>query len=146
VTKAALKALFIGIVLVVLEEFSGCYLLLYRIGSIFDSFEGVSADIASIIIGFIQVVGAYCSTFLIKRLGRKILTVSSAIGIAAGMLLTGFTIPLNDGENSSLFYKSLPVAGIALAIFCANVGVFVLTYIVLAEITPSKVKEIIKIS
>lgn len=136
-----MRALAIGITLVALEEFSGCYLLLYRIGSIFDRFEGISPDIASIIIGFIQVAGAYCSTLLIERLGRKILTVGSAIGIAFGMLLTGFTIPLNDGENSSLFYKSLPVIGLSSALFSANIGIFILTYVVLAEITPSKASK-----
>lgn len=128
--------------MVALEEFSGCYLLLYRVGSIFAYFEGISPDIASIIIGFIQVAGAYCSTLLIERLGRKILTVGSAIGIAFGMLLTGFTIPLNEGENSSFFYKLLPLFGLSFALISANIGVFLLTYVVLAEITPSKVNKL----
>lgn len=137
VTKAARKSLIIGIALVVLEEFSGCYLLLYRVGSIFDNFEGISPDIASIIIGFIQVAGAYCSTLLIERLGRKILTITSSVGILLGMLLTGFTIPL----NGSFFLKLLPVIGLSIALFFANIGAFVLTYVVLAEITPSKVND-----
>lgn len=70
------------------------------------------------------------------------MTVGSAIGIAAGMLLTGFTILLNDGDDGSFFYKLLPLFGLSFALLSANVGVFVLTYIVIAEITPSKVSKL----
>ena len=139
-TKAALKSLFIGIVLVILEEFSGCYLLLYRAGSFFDQFEGVPigyADTASMMIGFIQVVGAYVSTLMVKRIEKKCLIISSAVGIACGMLLAGFTIPLIDG--SSTLISLLPVIGVSFSLFSANVGVFVLSFVVLAEITPTKV-------
>lgn len=137
-TKAALKSLFIGIVLVVLEEFSGCYLLLYRAGSFFDQIHGVPSNIASMVIGFIQVVGAYVSTLMVERIGRKCLIINSTIGIVCGMLLAGFTIPLIN--ESSLLISMLPVIGLSISLFSANVGIFILSFVILAEITPTKVR------
>lgn len=131
-------------VLVWLERYSGCYSLLFYAAKIFQK-SGTSLDpeIAAIVLGLIQVVGAYCSTFLVDRTGRRFLLLLSSSGIAVGMILFGAATQLIEfGYNSDLM-RLIPVFAFSFSIFIANVGVFTMTFIVLSEISPPKVSLLI---
>lgn len=73
-TPVAQKALIIGVGLMVLNQFSGGIVMLSYMASIFnESGSTLTADQSSIVVGAIQCVGAYGSTLLIDRIGRKVL-------------------------------------------------------------------------
>lgn len=63
----------IGVILMVLHEFCGCFTMTSYAGIIFSrSGSSLSPSISAIIIGTIQFLGAYVSTVLVDRLGRKV--------------------------------------------------------------------------
>lgn len=74
-SKEASKALTIGIVLCALNQFCGCFAMLTYTAQIFkESGSNLSPNMSAIIIGAIQLVGAYCSVVLIDRAGRKVIS------------------------------------------------------------------------
>lgn len=127
--RAAYKHLFIGLLLVAFEEFSGCYFLLYRIGSLFEYFSGVSPDVASVLIGSIQVLGAFASIFMIERIKRRIMIIGSVIGVSSGFILAG----------SFTHLPHVLIIGLSTSLFSSNIGIFVLSQIIITEIAPVKV-------
>lgn len=63
----------IGVILMILHEFCGCFTMTSYAGIIFSrSGSTLSPSISAIIIGTIQFFGAYISTILVDRLGRKV--------------------------------------------------------------------------
>lgn len=91
-------------------------------------------------IGVIQLVGAYFSTFLLDRAGRKPLFVFSAFGIAVGMITFGVGIILAQNDSSET-YRMVQVVGCSIAIFVANVGLSTMKFVIIGEISPSKVNN-----
>lgn len=140
-TKAAKKSIIIGTVLVANEQFSGTFALLFYAASIFEATgaKSISPELATIIVGLIQLVGAYCSTLMVDRAGRKVLICSSCFGIAFGMTIFGIATQLIEQRYDSTFVKIIPVIGLSISMFSANLGVFSMTFVVLSEITPSNV-------
>ncbi len=63
----------IGVVLVWLNQFCGCFAMLNYTASIFaESGSNLTPNMSAIIVGIIQLIGAYMSTFLVDRAGRKV--------------------------------------------------------------------------
>lgn len=74
---SAKKALLIGIVLVWLNQFCGCFAMLTYTAKIFENAgSNLTANMSAIIVGIIQLFGAYISTFLVDRAGRKVLFIN----------------------------------------------------------------------
>ena len=145
-TKSSKKSIIIGTVLVWLEQFSGCYALLFYTASTFEQagVTSISPEVATVIIGCIQLIGAYISAYTVDRAGRKVLICTSAFGIALGMTLFGAATQLIDNGFDGTFIKLIPVFALAMSTFMANIGVFNLTFVVLAEISPSNVRFLFK--
>lgn len=65
------KALTIGIVLMILNQFCGCFAMLnYNIFK--EAGSDMPANVAAIIVGVIQLIGACFPVFLVERTGRKV--------------------------------------------------------------------------
>lgn len=128
--------------MVALENFSGCFALLFYVTTVFKSSGAtfVSPDVATMIVGLIQLIGGYCSTFLVDRMGRRPLLTLSAFGVAAGMAVFGGATQLIEHGHSSSFLKLVPVIALSASIFLSNVGIFSLAFVILSEVSPSKVK------
>lgn len=70
---AARRALTIGLGLVALNQFCGCFAMLNYTATIFaESGSSLSPNMAAIVIGLIQLAGSYFSTLLVERAGRKV--------------------------------------------------------------------------
>ncbi|KAJ6621565.1 Facilitated trehalose transporter Tret1, partial [Pseudolycoriella hygida] len=68
----AKKAITIGIILIWLNQFCGCFAMLNYTATIFkDAGSSLSPNMSAIVVGVIQLIGAYISTFLVDRAGRK---------------------------------------------------------------------------
>lgn len=67
------KAMLIGAVLMVLNQFSGCYAMLQYTSNIFkEAGTAVPSNVAAIIVGIIQLIGSLFPVFLVDRIGRKV--------------------------------------------------------------------------
>lgn len=67
------KAMIIGIVLVSLNQFSGCFAMLNYSATIFKEAEStLSPNVAAIVISVIQLFGACAALFLVDKAGRKV--------------------------------------------------------------------------
>lgn len=72
------KAMTIGIVLALLARCSGLMVLLTYTANIFkDAGSNLSPNMATIVVGVIQLIGSYAATFLVDRAGRKVLQFTS---------------------------------------------------------------------
>jgi hypothetical protein len=62
-----------GIALMALNQFCGCFAMLNYTGTIFaESGSNLSPNLSAIIVGVIQIFGAYFSTALVEKAGRKV--------------------------------------------------------------------------
>lgn len=67
------KAFMIGIGIITLMQFSGCFAMLNYSGNIFrESGSSLSPVVSTIIVGVIQLLGSYASTLLVERAGRRV--------------------------------------------------------------------------
>lgn len=72
--KASKKALFIAIMIIVINECCGSFILVSYTATIFATSGSVlSPNLSAIIVGFIQFIGTYISTIYIDRAGRKVI-------------------------------------------------------------------------
>lgn len=70
---AARKAILIGVFLAWLNQFCGCFAMLNYTATIFaEAGSNLTPNMSAIIVGIIQLLGAYISTFLVDRAGRKV--------------------------------------------------------------------------
>ncbi|XP_065084145.1 facilitated trehalose transporter Tret1-like [Ochlerotatus camptorhynchus] len=141
ISSHARKAFLIGISLMALNQFCGCFAMLNYTASIFnESGSTLSANTSAIVIGSIQMVGSYFSTMLVERAGRKLLLMVSATGIGLGLaIFAGFSYAKYVGLDVESF-TWLPLVCFSFVIFIGSVGVLTLPFLVLAEVMPQKIK------
>jgi MFS family permease len=142
-TKHARKALVYGIVLMALNQFCGVFAMMNFTATIFEeSGSNLSPNISSIIVGFIQIVGALLCSFLVDKAGRKSLMAISAFGISFGLaVLSIFTFATSRGVDLSTF-GFVPLTTFSFVIFISNFGVMTLPFLYISEIVPIKIKEL----
>lgn len=142
VSKRALRTLGMGIMLMIINVFTGSFALLNYTSSIFFAIEtDIHPNTNTTIIGVVQIIGTITAIILVDRYGRKILLMFSTA--AMGICLAGFGLYAFFAEETSVDltpYRSwLPLLFMALIILSANVGVIPVTFVVLVEILPAKV-------
>lgn len=71
--RASRKALFIAIMIIVINECCGSFILVSYTATIFATSGSVlSPNLSAIIVGLIQLIGTYISTMYIDKKGRKV--------------------------------------------------------------------------
>ncbi|EDW85305.1 uncharacterized protein Dwil_GK18458 [Drosophila willistoni] len=138
----ARKAFSIGMGLIFFNQMCGCFAMLNYTAVIFQqSGSDLSPTISAIAVGGIQLLGTYCSTVLVERLGRKILLLISAVGICLGQCsMGGFSLLKFLGHDTSSF-NWVPVAGFSFMLFIASWGMLSLPFLVISEIMPPKIRN-----
>jgi len=93
-------------------------------------------------VGVVLVVSCTISSFYIDKLGRKILLILSAVGMAVGMIGLGtffFLKEKNDNVNPEGL-GWLPLTALMLFVFAFNFGYGPVPWLFMGEILPSHVK------
>lgn len=143
--KNAMQIICTGIVLMVLNIFCGSFAIINYMSIIFTATRTeLHPDINTIIIGVVQLFGTYTATILVDRYGRKILMIVSTSGMGIGMAAFGmyaFFAEETDVDLSA-YSRWLPLLLMSLIIFLANVGIISVTFVVLVEIMPAKIRSI----
>ncbi|XP_031634206.1 facilitated trehalose transporter Tret1-like [Contarinia nasturtii] len=136
------KAMMIGIVLSLLNQFCGCFAMLNYTANIFkEAGSSVSPNKSAIVVGVIKLIGSYISTNLVDRAGRKFLFIVSSIGIALGLSTLGVYMLLKTRGYPIEAYNWIPLVSFSFVIFIANWAVLTLTFLVISEIMPENLKS-----
>lgn len=105
-------------------------------------FEEAGSDLtpiqSSIVITMVQCVANILTTFLIEKLGRKMLYIVSAIGTFLGMFILAMHRLHKDQMPGT---EWLPIYVVGFTIFIASVGLLSVTNIIFIDILPPKVSN-----
>ncbi|RZC43308.1 uncharacterized protein BDFB_003458, partial [Asbolus verrucosus] len=140
-TKASRKGLAIALVAVFLQQFTGISAVTFYLQTIFDATESkISPEISTIIIGTIQTCTAIFTSSVIDKFGRKILLLTSSIGVSLSLVALGvyFYLKTNQFDVSAIFW--LPVVSLVSFVVSFYIGLGPVPWALLAEIFPPSVK------
>lgn len=126
-----------------MHEFCGVFTMLNYTATIFrESGSSISPNLSSIIVGVIQLLGTYVATFLVDRLGRKILLTFSAIGSSLSLAVLGAYSYANSIGIDVKPYSWISIASFSGMMFLASNGLIPLMFVVISEVMPEKVRSI----
>ncbi|CAK1594669.1 unnamed protein product [Parnassius mnemosyne] len=95
----------------------------------------VMPEIASVIIGLIQLTASFCTTFLTERFKRKQILISTLLGMMVGLVGLGVFFKITEYTNEvSGFMNYLPLISLILVVFCFSAGMGSLTWVLTAEL------------
>lgn len=127
--------------LICMHEFCGVFTMLNYTATIFrESGSSISPNLSAIIVGIIQLLGTYVATFLVDRLGRKILLTLSAVGSSLSLAILGAYSYANSIGIDVKPYSWISIASFSGMMFLASNGLIPLMFVVISEVMPEKVK------
>lgn len=124
-----------------LNQLCGIFAMLMYTATIFaESGSSLTPNMSAIVVGLIQLIGAYISTVLVDRAGRKFLIGISATGAGIGLTILGTYSYLKTLGYTLESFTWIPITSFSFVIFIASWGVLTLPFLVISEIMPEKVK------
>lgn len=102
---------------------------------------GIEPEIATIIVGIMQVVATLFASLLVDRLGRRILLIISAFAMATCTIVMGIYFFLQDKDRaltSSLGW--LPITALCIFIIAFSIGFGPVPWLMLGEVFGQDVK------
>ncbi|KPJ21155.1 Facilitated trehalose transporter Tret1 [Papilio machaon] len=96
----------------------------------------IMPEIASVIIGVIQFVSSFLTMFTTDRFGRKIILITSLIGMTIGLIGLGTFFKLKPPDSEPLygFLNSLPLISLVIVVYCYNAGIGSLVWVTVTEL------------
>jgi len=103
---------------------------------------GVDPSLATMIIGFTQVLIVLISTFLVDKAGRKLLLIISGTGMSMSLIALGvfFTIKEQHDGTSPGSLGWLPLTSLVGFIISYNLGLASIPWVMMGELLPQRVK------
>ncbi|KAL7032244.1 hypothetical protein ACKWTF_007259 [Chironomus riparius] len=139
--RSTQKALYFGIVLVLVNQLCGCFAFINYTSDIFlKSGSTLSPSLSAIIVAIIQLIGSGASVFLTEKISRKLLYSTSCCTTMLGLLAFG-THGLLKGFLDITQFDWIPIASMSLVIFAASLGILPLTFIMLSELLPLRIRS-----
>ncbi|XP_032523489.2 facilitated trehalose transporter Tret1-like [Danaus plexippus] len=135
--RTFLKSLSLGILVCAGANMIGYSAISFYLQTIFESTNtSVAPEIASLVIGCIQLLAALCTTIFTKIFGRRPILIYSLLGMFVGMLGLGifFTFSTKEGYVITGFLNYLPIISMILCTYNFNVGIGCLLLVVTAEL------------
>ncbi|EDW11065.2 uncharacterized protein Dmoj_GI16752 [Drosophila mojavensis] len=141
-TRPALKAYSMAILLIFTNQFTGTFCFASYMSDVFTlSHTTLDIGMCTIIIGVIQIVGTYTTTLLCDRFGRKILLLISSLGCGICLATFGsFTYFAERYDLSSVGW--MPLLLLSLDVFLCNIGLVGVLFVVLVEQMPAKIRSV----
>ncbi|CAO1352409.1 unnamed protein product [Diamesa tonsa] len=142
--KGNVKALIISAGLVSFQQLSGINVVLFYSQSIFEK-TGSSMEpaIATILVGIVQVLASGCTPLIVDRLGRKLILLTSAAGMAIGLGFMGLYFLL-DAQKSEIIHSIswLPIVSLIGFVILYCIGFGPLPWAVFGEMFPANIKSV----
>jgi sugar porter (SP) family MFS transporter len=130
------RALFIAVVLAILQQITGINAILYYAPRIFEraGFERISAIGQSTIVGLVNMLFTIVAILLVDKVGRKPLLLIAAAGMGVSQLLLGAAFKIENLSGSAILMLIL----LYIAFFAMAMGPIV--WVVLSEIFPTRMR------
>ncbi|RZF43733.1 hypothetical protein LSTR_LSTR009156 [Laodelphax striatellus] len=141
--KVILKAFVLSLGMMVFQQLSGVNAVIFYSGQIFESAgSSLSSQMASIVIGVMQVSATYCSTLLVERTGRRFLLLLSDSVMAICLLVLGIYFHYQEQKVDLSAWGWVPLASLSLFIVVFSLGFGPIPWIIMGEIVPGNLKGI----
>lgn len=106
--------------------------------------SGISSELASIFIAFIQLLGSYVASVVIERIGRKPLLLTSSIVSTLSLTIMGsYYYCKYLGYNQILAVSVTPLVCVSILFFIVAAGLATVPIVVVTEILPHKIRGLI---
>ncbi|CAH3997205.1 unnamed protein product [Pieris brassicae] len=140
------KALYVVAGLKVLQYMTGTCAIQAYLEPIFRQSSSVSGPYVSIVYGFVQLAAGITATFLTGCVGRRVLMLTSSIGVAISLTAVGIYFFLQDYYQLSAqtlsSISAIPLVGVLGFNILYSIGLGNLPYIMQAELFPINVKTV----
>lgn len=143
--RATRRALFISMGLMVFLQLSGINIVMFYTVSIFDAAQtGIDPELATILVGVMQVLATFVASMIVDRVGRRVLLLVSIVVMAACLLALGvyFHLQTLNGEASVVAIGWLPVVALCLYIVAFSLGFGPIPWLMVGELFAADVKGV----
>uniref|UniRef100_A0A7N0VBG0 Major facilitator superfamily (MFS) profile domain-containing protein n=2 Tax=Kalanchoe fedtschenkoi TaxID=63787 RepID=A0A7N0VBG0_KALFE len=136
--------LMVGIGLLILQQLSGINGVLFYSSNIFAAAGVTSSNVATCLLGAIQVIATGVTTLLIERAGRRLLLTISSIGMTVSLLAVSvsFFVKGSISSDSGLYdiMGYVTVAGVVSMAISFSLGIGPIPWVIMSEILPVNIK------
>ncbi|XP_039948274.1 facilitated trehalose transporter Tret1-like [Bactrocera tryoni] len=138
--KSALKKFAIAFVLCLQNQFSSSFAFVNYMSHIFaESGSTLNPQDCTIFVGVVQILCTLLASILVEKFGRKTLMLTSTAGMALGMFGFGAFVQFTD-DATKAEYNWVPLVAVAFVTATASFGVISLTFTIIVEILPAKIR------
>jgi sugar porter (SP) family MFS transporter len=143
-SKAIRKGLLIGCGLMFFQQCSGITVVISYLQPIFEaSGSSIQPEMATIIVGAIQLTTNFLTSQLVDKLGRRILLLCSLTGTCLSHVLLGtyFYLKTNNFDNAVSYLFWLPVCSLILYVVMYNTGIGPVAWAMTGELFPPQFRN-----
>ncbi|KAH8403094.1 hypothetical protein KR222_004966 [Zaprionus bogoriensis] len=139
-TRNAIRGYAMASVIVIANQFSGVFTMVNYMTDIFArSGSTMDPNTNTIIIGSVQLLGAYVSTLVCDIIGRRILMLISSAGVAISLSSFAFFTYYSQLYDLSA-WSWVPAAIMSVDIFLGNIGLVSCIFVLMVEMYPLKIR------
>ncbi|CAG7629769.1 unnamed protein product [Allacma fusca] len=142
-SRSIIQPVLICLSLMVFEQISGFNAIIFYTVDIFKaSGSQLDSNLATIIIGIVQVLATVVSCILVDLTGRRILLIFSEVVMAASLFILGafFYIKTKNKEVSPEGFGWVPITSLIVFIIAFAQGIGPLSWTIMGEILPPNLK------
>lgn len=140
--RTLIKPLFVGVLLHVTQQFSGINVVIFYSTGIFKDSGVDNPALATVIVGVVNIGFTALSIYLVEKLGRKKLLLSSIIISAISFCVLATSYILKEYNIGKKYMSLLSVIAILVYIAGFAIGLGPIPWIMLSELYPSDVRGI----
>ncbi|KAF0297007.1 Facilitated trehalose transporter Tret1 [Amphibalanus amphitrite] len=139
-----LRPFVLSMMLMLFQQLSGVNAVIFYTVDIFsDSGSSIDSDLATIIVGIVQMLSTFAGVVLVDRLGRKVLLIISDAIMGVCLLALGVFFYIKfDGSGNVENIGWLPLVSLMLFIFAFSVGFGPIPWLMMGELCAPEVKGV----
>ncbi|XP_014475961.1 PREDICTED: facilitated trehalose transporter Tret1 isoform X4 [Dinoponera quadriceps] len=153
-SPSAYKPITILFVLFLLQQLSGCYVVIFYAMSVFDEMSGIlrksfNENSAFVMLGIVRFVVSILTSFSSRKYGRRVICILSGIGMSVSMFLSGiymhFTVSSDKNGNEQeimVDYKWLLLVFVLSYICFSTFGFTTIPWTQIGELIPVSIRGI----
>ncbi|KAK6618649.1 hypothetical protein RUM43_013040 [Polyplax serrata] len=140
-SKLGVKSMLLSIGLLALQQFSGINGFVFNATAIFQATgSSVGPKYATIILGLMQVIGAFIVIFVVDKFGRIALLGTSAASMSVCTFIMGIFFYMKENQFIVESVSWLPLVSLSVFVVAFSVGFGSVPWMVIPEILPAAIK------